>query len=153
MRLTAVILAAALALASPAVAQVTTATVIAADPPPDIKNPARMEVIHVPSGGVAFNGVVYVPSGPGPHPAFILFHGLPGNEKNLDLAQAVRRAGWTVVTINYRGSWGSPGQYRFAGNLEDADAVLLSFAIQPTPPSLALILAGSPSADTAWGDG
>jgi acetyl esterase/lipase len=49
---------------------------------------------------------------------------LPGNEKNLDLAQAVRRAGWNAVTFNYRGSWGSPGVFRFAQNLEDADAVL-----------------------------
>ena len=97
---------------------------VIADPPPDAKFPARMEVIHVPSGDVKINGVVYVPSGPGPHPAFVFFHGLPGNEKNLDLAQAVRRAGWTVVTINYRGSWGSPGNFRFAQNLEDAQATL-----------------------------
>jgi pimeloyl-ACP methyl ester carboxylesterase len=69
-----------------------------------------MEVIHVPSGGAQINGVVYVASGERPHPAFVFFHGLPGNEKNLDLAQAVRRAGWTVVTVNYRGSWGSPGK-------------------------------------------
>jgi pimeloyl-ACP methyl ester carboxylesterase len=83
-----------------------------------------MEVIHVPSGGVQINGVVYVASGQNPHPAFVFFHGLPGNEKNLDLAQAVRRAGWTVVTVNYRGSWGSPGNFRFAQNLEDAAATL-----------------------------
>jgi pimeloyl-ACP methyl ester carboxylesterase len=83
-----------------------------------------MEVIHVPSGGVEINGVVYVASGPGPHPTFVLFHGLPGNEKNLDLAQAVRRAGWNAVTINYRGSWGSPGKFSFGQNLEDAQAVL-----------------------------
>ena len=94
------------------------------DPPPDARFPARMEVIHVPSGGVQINGVVYVASGPGAHPTFVLFHGLPGNEKNLDLAQAVRRAGWTVMTINYRGSWGSPGNFRFAQNLEDAQAAL-----------------------------
>lgn len=99
-------------------------TAVIADPPPDAKFPARMEAIHVPSGGVQINGVVYVASGQGPHPAFVLFHGLPGNEKNLDLAQAVRRAGWTVVTVNYRGSWGSPGNFRFAQNLEDADATL-----------------------------
>jgi pimeloyl-ACP methyl ester carboxylesterase len=54
----------------------------------------------------------------------VFFHGLPGNEKNLDLAQAVRRAGWTAVTINYRGSWGSPGTFRFEQNLEDAQATL-----------------------------
>jgi pimeloyl-ACP methyl ester carboxylesterase len=54
----------------------------------------------------------------------VLLHGLPGNEKNLDLAQAVRRAGWNAVTFNYRGSWGSPGSFRFAQNLEDANDVL-----------------------------
>jgi pimeloyl-ACP methyl ester carboxylesterase len=99
-------------------------TAVIADPPSDSKYPARMEVIHVPSGGVQINGVVYVASGLSPHPAFVFFHGLPGNERNLDLAQAVRRAGWTVVTVNYRGSWGSPGNFRFAQNLEDAEATL-----------------------------
>jgi pimeloyl-ACP methyl ester carboxylesterase len=73
---------------------------------------------------VAVNGVAYTAAGAGPHPVLVLMHGLPGNEKNLDLAQAVRRAGWTVVTFNYRGSWGSPGRFSFAGNLEDARAVL-----------------------------
>lgn len=97
---------------------------VIADPRPDLEFPARMEVVHIPSGGVQINGVVYVASGKGPHPAFVFFHGLPGNEKNLDLAQAVRRAGWTVVTVNYRGSWGSPGDFRFAQNLEDAEATL-----------------------------
>jgi acetyl esterase/lipase len=93
---------------------------VTADPAPDAKFPARMDVLHIPSGGVNINGIALVASGAGPHPAFVLFHGLPGNEKNLDLAQAVRRAGWTVVTINYRGSWGSPGKFSFAQNLEDA---------------------------------
>jgi hypothetical protein len=37
---------------------------VTADPPPDAKFPARMEVIHVPSGGVQINGVVYVASWP-----------------------------------------------------------------------------------------
>jgi acetyl esterase/lipase len=49
---------------------------------------------------------------------------LPGNEKNLDLAQAIRRAGWVAVTFNYRGSWGSPGRFSFLGNLDDAAAVI-----------------------------
>jgi acetyl esterase/lipase len=51
-------------------------------------------------------------------------HGLPGNEKNLDLAQAIRRAGWNAITANYRGSWGSPGSFSFAQVLEDGDAIL-----------------------------
>jgi len=94
------------------------------EPPHDSAHPARMEVLHIPSGGVNINGVAYLAAGPGVHPTFVLLHGLPGNEKNLDLAQAVRRAGWNAITFNYRGSWGSPGSFRFAQNLEDADAVL-----------------------------
>ncbi len=83
-----------------------------------------MTVLHIPSHGVSINGVMYQPSGAGAHPTLVICHGLPGNEKNLDLAQAVRRAGWNAVTFNYRGSWGSPGSFRFAQNLEDANAVL-----------------------------
>ena len=94
------------------------------DPAPDAAHPARMEVLHIPSHGETINGIAYVAAGEGAHPAVVLLHGLPGNEKNLDLAQALRRAGWTVVTFNYRGSWGSPGSFRFEQTFEDADAVL-----------------------------
>lgn len=103
---------------------------IAADPVPDSRHPARMEVLHIPTplGGKRddkmINAVAYLASGAGPHPTLVILHGLPGNEKNLDLAQAVRRAGWNAVTFNYRGSWGSPGSFRFAQNPEDAAAVL-----------------------------
>lgn len=94
------------------------------DPAPDKAHPARMEVLHIKSGGVEINGVAYLPSGAGLHPTVIICHGLPGNEKNLDLAQALRRQGWNAVTFNYRGSWGSPGAFRFGQNPEDARAVL-----------------------------
>lgn len=125
MRRTALIVASLLALAQPlaVVAQTIPAAVIN-DPAPDPKFPARLEVVHVPTGGVKINGIAYVASGPGPHPVFVFFHGLPGNEKNIDLVQSVRRAGWTAIAVSYRGSWGSPGSYRFAHNLEDASAVL-----------------------------
>ncbi len=125
------IAAALLALPSAATAQAPAIpAAIYTDPTPDKAHPAAMEVVHIPSGGVRINGVVYVAAGAGPHPTVVLCHGLPGLEKNLDLAQAMRRAGWTVITFNYRGSWGSPGNYRFAQNLEDADAVL-AFARDP----------------------
>ena len=123
-RLTAMMLA---LLAAPAFAHVPPAQInpaIYTDPPHDHAHPAGMAVLHIPSGGVKINGVAYTAAGAGPHPVLVLMHGLPGNEKNLDLAQAVRRAGWTVVTFNYRGSWGSPGRFSFAGNLDDAKAVL-----------------------------
>lgn len=124
------IAAALLALPLPVAAAPEIPAAIYTDPAPDKAHPAAMEVVHIPSGGVEINGVVYIAAGAGPHPAVVLCHGLPGNEKNLDLAQAMRRAGWTVITFNYRGSWGSPGQYRFAQNLEDANAVL-AFARDP----------------------
>ncbi len=117
--------AASLALAAPiALAAPVIPPEIYTDPPADAAHPARMEVLHIPSGGVQINGVAYLASGAGPHPTVIICHGLPGNEKNLDLAQALRRRGWNAITFNYRGSWGSPGTYRFGQNPEDARAVL-----------------------------
>ena len=125
MRTTALILVAAM-LASPALNAKPPAlpTAIFTDPAPDKAHPARMEVLHIPSGGVEINSVAYLAAGAGTHPTLVLCHGWPGNEKNLDIAQAVRRAGWNVVTFNYRGSWGSPGAFHFAQNSEDAAAVL-----------------------------
>jgi pimeloyl-ACP methyl ester carboxylesterase len=117
-----------LLIAAPALAQSSVPRAIFTDPRRDTAHPARMEVLHIPSGGVKINGVAYTASGAGRHPTFVFFHGLPGNEKNLDLAQAVRRAGWNAITVNYRGSWGSPGEFRFGNNLQDADAVLAYLA-------------------------
>jgi uncharacterized protein len=112
-------LAAPMALAAPAIPPA-----IYTDPPADKAYPARMEVFHIPSGEVEINGVGYLAAGAGLHPTVVICHGLPGNEKNLDLAQALRRRGWNAITFNYRGSWGSPGTYRFSQNPEDARAVL-----------------------------
>lgn len=126
MRTIALILTAA-TLTMPIAAQAKPAPLPAAiftDPVHSKTHPARMEVLHVPSGGVEINGVAYLAAGPGPHPTLLICHGWPGNEKNLDLAQAVRRAGWNAITFNYRGSWGSAGTFRFAQNPEDARAVL-----------------------------
>ncbi|GEN98509.1 hypothetical protein NSE01_03420 [Novosphingobium sediminis] len=118
-------LAAPMAVAAPLVsAAPAIPPAIYTDPPADAAHPARMEVLHIPSGGVEINGVAYLAAGAGPHPTVVICHGLPGNEKNLDLAQALRRQGWNAITFNYRGSWGSPGTYRFGQNPEDARAVL-----------------------------
>jgi pimeloyl-ACP methyl ester carboxylesterase len=94
------------------------------DPPHDTLHPARNEVLHLPTHGVSVNGLAFIAAGAGAHPTLVFFHGLPGNEKGHDLAQAVRRAGWNVITFNYRGSWGSPGTFAFDHTLEDAAAVL-----------------------------
>ena len=123
MRLFALIILTALCIAPGTHAQ-SVPPAIFTDPPADAAHPAKMTVLHIPSHGLLINGIAYQPAGAGLHPTLVICHGLPGNEKNLDLAQAVRRAGWNAITFNYRGSWGSPGVYRFTQNLEDADAVL-----------------------------
>ncbi|HEY2050815.1 MAG TPA: alpha/beta fold hydrolase [Caulobacteraceae bacterium] len=97
---------------------------VIADPPADKAHPAAMAYVRVPSHGALMNGVMYTASGPGPHPTVLLFHGFPGNEQNLDLAQAMRRAGFNVLTFHYRGAWGSPGDFSFAHAIEDSDAAL-----------------------------
>jgi uncharacterized protein len=94
------------------------------DPPADVAHPAALTALRIPTHGVLINGIIYQASGEGAHPTLVICHGLPGNEKNLDLAQAARRAGWNAVTFNYRGSWGSPGEFRLSQTLEDGQAVL-----------------------------
>ena len=68
--------------------------------------------------------LLYLPGGAGPHPAVVLCHGYPGCEQNLDLAQALRRVGFAVMTFHYAGSWNSEGDFSIVGCLDDANAVL-----------------------------
>jgi pimeloyl-ACP methyl ester carboxylesterase len=91
---------------------------------------ASMETMQIPSHGKGMNALVYVAAGVGPHPAVILLHGFPGNERNLDLAQDIRRAGWDVLYFNYRGSWGTPGDFSFTHGIEDV-AAALAYLRQP----------------------
>lgn len=86
--------------------------------------PPALQEISVSSHGALLNGIVYEAAGPGPHPAVLLLHGFPGNERNLDLAQALRRAGWTVVFFHYRGAWGSGGDFSITHVLEDVERML-----------------------------
>lgn len=103
---------------------------VISDPAPDAGNPPRSAQVLVPSHGSGMNALFYLAGGAGPHPTLVLLHGLPGNEQNLDLAQAIRRAGWNVLTLHYRGAWGSPGVFSIAHVLEDADAAV-DFVRQP----------------------
>ena len=116
-----VFVAAALALAP---VNPSTPMAVIADPPADSVQPAAMSAFVLPSRGSGMNAVMYTASGAGPHPTLLLLHGFPGNEQNLDLAQAARRAGWNVLTFHYRGSWGSQGDFSFLNAAEDTHAAL-----------------------------
>jgi dienelactone hydrolase len=111
MRLLAFCLLALLLVAPPAFAE-SLPRAVYVDPPEDPHHPSRSETIHIPSGGAEIDGIAYIPSGEAPHPTALLLHGVADHEKNLDLAQSLRRAGWIVVSIDYRGS------------LEESDATL-----------------------------
>jgi pimeloyl-ACP methyl ester carboxylesterase len=102
------------------------------DPERDEAHPASNRQLVIPSGPVRpelgrpaeMNALFFLAAGEGPKPTMLLLHGLPGNERNLDLAQAVRRAGWNVLTFTYRGAWGSEGTFSIQHAMEDGAAAL-----------------------------
>lgn len=90
----------------------------------DRESPPGLISPQIFSQGAQMNALLYTANGPGPHPTVLLLHGFPGNEKNLDLAQALRRAGFNVLFFHYRGAWGSAGDYSLPGVLDDIVAAL-----------------------------
>jgi pimeloyl-ACP methyl ester carboxylesterase len=81
--------------------------------------PAGMTELFIPSANSMLAGLIYKANGAQKHPTLILLHGYPGNERNLDIAQVVRAHGWNVIYFDYRGSWGSEGQFSFKNCVED----------------------------------
>jgi pimeloyl-ACP methyl ester carboxylesterase len=115
---------------------------------PVTADPAQVDTAYQPgteelafqSQGSRLNGFFYLADGKGPHPTAILLHGFPGNERNLDLAQALRRAGMNVLFFSYRGAWGSGGTFSFGHALEDvasavhfvrSDSSVAAFRVDP----------------------
>ncbi len=90
----------------------------------DKENPPAFYEVFIAVAGIKLTGFILKANGKGPHPTVVLVHGLPGNEKNLDMAQSMRRAGFNVLFFHYRGSWGSQGDYSFLTLHEDILAAL-----------------------------
>lgn len=100
------------------------------DPPAGLAPAASTPAVAFDSGGVPLLGVLHVPAGPGPHPVVVLAHGFPGNERNFDVAQSLRRAGYAALVFHYRGSWGVGGTYSWTNVLADT-AAAVSFVRDP----------------------
>jgi pimeloyl-ACP methyl ester carboxylesterase len=94
------------------------------DPLFDAAYPPAVIELQIPSSAEQLPGHIYLAAGKGPHPTVVLLHGFPGNEKNLDIAQALRRHGFNTLFFHYRGAWGGTGTYRVAQLPDDALAVL-----------------------------
>lgn len=106
------------------VSQIVLANSAHTDPVVDPNAPPAINELMIPSGDDLMAGNIYIANGPGPHPTVVLLHGFPGNEKNLDLAQSIRRSGFNVVFFHYRGAWGSEGTFSLLQLDDDALAVL-----------------------------
>jgi len=97
---------------------------ITSDPPRDPCFPPLAASPTILSGGEDIFGLIYTAQGKGPRPTMLFLHGFPGNEKNLDLVQIFRRAGFNTMFFSYRGAWGSHGSFSFSNVLEDSLAAV-----------------------------
>ena len=80
---------------------------------------AGLDGVTFQSRGCKLLGGFYRAGGTGPRPTAVLLHGLPGVEKNLDIAYHLRDSGWNCLYFHYRGSWGSEGVYSLDGLWDD----------------------------------
>ncbi|MEN7342689.1 MAG: alpha/beta fold hydrolase [Pseudomonadota bacterium] len=90
----------------------------------DANYPPQNVELTITSAGKRLPAYLMVANGKGPHATVVLLHGLPGNEKNLDIAQSLRRAGFNVLFFHYRGAWGADGDFTFGNVARDVSAVL-----------------------------
>jgi alpha/beta superfamily hydrolase len=95
------------------------------------------------SHGCKLLGGLYLGAGDGPRPTAVLLHGVPGVEKNLDLAYALRDAGWNCLYFHYRGCWGSEGVYDLGHLVDDTRAATDWLAGQPAVDTDRLALVGN----------
>ena len=80
--------------------------------------------IHFKSDGHRLLGTLFLAKDDTPKPTAILLHGVPGIEKNYDIAIMLRERGWNSLLMHYRGCWGSGGLYEFKKLPDDVRAVL-----------------------------
>jgi uncharacterized protein len=105
-------------------------TALTTDPEPNPSAPTQNLETVIDSHGSHSMGVFLLASGTQPHPTVILLHGFPGYEQNIDLAQSLRRDGWNVLAMHYRGAWGSQGTFTFTHCMEDV-GTMLAYVTQP----------------------
>ncbi|MGA7521306.1 MAG: alpha/beta fold hydrolase [Acidobacteriaceae bacterium] len=96
---------------------------VAHDTAPDAQARAGNIETVIDSHGSRLLGMLLLAAGTQPHRTVILLHGFPGYEQNMDLAQALRRDGWNVLAMHYRGSWGSQGTFSFSNCMQDVSAM------------------------------
>jgi len=92
----------------------------------DREFPFDVKALRLSSGGVELFGTLREAQGRGPHPTVVVARGFPDPESNVDVAMALRRAGFNILSFYYRGFWGMGGYYTMMNSLEDLKAVIES---------------------------
>jgi dienelactone hydrolase len=103
---------------------------------------AGLDGVTFTSQGSKLLGGFYRAAGDTPRPTTILLHGVPGTEKNLDIAYRLRDIGWNCLYFHFRGSWGSEGVYSFAGLTADTRAAVDWAVAQPSVDAARVALVG-----------
>jgi pimeloyl-ACP methyl ester carboxylesterase len=106
---------------------------------------AGLDGITLTSQGAKLLGGLYQAAGEAPRPTAVLLHGLPGIEKHLDIAYALRDLGWNCLYFHFRGCWGSAGAYTLAGLADDTHAALAWLRRQECVDPQRLVLIGASS--------
>ena len=77
------------------------------------------------SEGETIRGNFVVPRGKGPFPGICKFHGLPGGPDQISgLATKLAKAGFAVLTFDFRGFRTSDGIFTLAGEIKDAKVAI-----------------------------
>jgi dipeptidyl aminopeptidase/acylaminoacyl peptidase len=100
--------------------------------------------VYFESGGHRLLGTLFLARGDHPKPTAVILHGIPGIEKNYDLAHGLRESGWNSLIFHYRGCWGSEGAYVLRTIPDDVRAALddLSSGLYPQVDPDRLVLVG-----------
>ena len=80
--------------------------------------------VYFDSGGHRLLGTLFLARGDTPKPTAVILHGIPGIEKNHDLAHFLRDNGWNSLIFHYRGCWGSEGAYVLRTIPDDVQAAV-----------------------------
>lgn len=67
--------------------------------------------VIIQSGAFRLMGSLFLAKDDTPKPTALILHGIPGIEKNYDIAHMLRDRGWNSLIFHYRGCWGSEGSY------------------------------------------
>src|SRR3989475_11963338 len=105
--------------------------------PIDTRTPARTTVRIPTASGDELEAWLYLPEGPGPHPAVVMAHGIGAIKAGglAPFAERFRREGFAAVVFDYRQWGGSDGQPReglsFARQRDDYRTVIGRAAAHP----------------------